>query len=188
MNILVELFIEFFRTGLFAVGGALVSIPFLYDIASRRDWMPIEMLPDMIAISESTPGPIGINMATYAGYQAQGITGGAVATFALVLPSLAIAILISKCFSRFSENSIMQSAMKGLRPAVAGLIAVAAWQIFDMAVLNSASSLNAGKFMIEHVNFKALLLLLAVFFLLLRFDKHPIYYIAASAFVGVLVF
>lgn len=95
MMTLLLLFYEFFKAGLFAIGGGLATLPFLYDIAARYDWLPMEAMPDMIAVSESTPGPLGINMATYAGYHAYGVLGAIVATTGLVLPSLIVIIIVA---------------------------------------------------------------------------------------------
>ena len=93
---MVILFLEFFKTGLFAIGGGLATLPFLYDMADKYDWFTKDMISDMIAVSESTPGPLGINMATYAGFQNMGILGGIIATLGIVTPSMIIIILISK--------------------------------------------------------------------------------------------
>ena len=118
MNIYILLFLEFFKTGLFSIGGGLATLPFLYDIADKYPWFDRAVLADMIAVSESTPGPIGINMATYVGYETGGILGGILATVALVLPSVIIIIIIAKFLNKFNENKIVKSAFYGLRPAV----------------------------------------------------------------------
>ena len=99
------LFYEFFKVGLFAIGGGLVTIPFLFDLAEQYPWFTASELADMIAISESTPGPLGVNMATFAGYKAGGILGAISATFGLVCPSLIIIMLISKLLKKFSDIS-----------------------------------------------------------------------------------
>ena len=127
-----HLFIEFFKTGLFAIGGGLATIPFLEDIARRYTWFTTEQLTDMIAISESTPGPIGVNMATYAGYQAGyaeggvllGILGGLVATLSLVLPSVIVILIIAGFLEKFKENKLVKNTFYCLRPAVIGMLAV----------------------------------------------------------------
>ena len=103
MNILVELFIEFFKIGLFAVGGGPATLPFLMDLTELKPWFTMQDLTNMIAVSESTPGPLGLNMSTYAGYQTAGIIGGITATFALVLPSLVIIMLIAKFLENFNK-------------------------------------------------------------------------------------
>ena len=133
--IFLQLFYEFFKTGLFAVGGGLATLPFLNEICQKYDWFTEQMLADMIAISESTPGPIGINMATYAGYQAAGVLGSVVATCSLVAPSIIIIVLIARFLSKFNEHPLVKSAFSGLRPAVTGLIAAAAVSVMKMGVL-----------------------------------------------------
>ena len=133
--IFLQLFYEFFKTGLFAVGGGLATLPFLNDICQKYDWFTEQMLADMIAISESTPGPIGINMATYAGYQAAGLLGSIVATCSLVAPSIIVIVLIARFLSKFNEHPLVKSAFSGLRPAVTGLIAAAAVSVMKLALL-----------------------------------------------------
>ena len=98
------LFFEFFKIGLFAIGGGMVTIPFLFDLTKKYDWFSAAELTDMIAVSQSTPGPVGVNMATYAGFQTAGISGGIIATFGLVLPSVVIVIWLSKLLSHYAEN------------------------------------------------------------------------------------
>ena len=120
--IYLTLFIEFFKIGLFAIGGGLATIPFLFQLTEKFSWFSVEDLTNMIAVSESTPGPLGVNMATYAGIKAAGSLGGVIATTGLVLPSLIIIILISKVLEKFKSNSLISSAFYGLRPAVAAMI------------------------------------------------------------------
>ena len=133
--IYLQLIYEFFKTGLFAVGGGLATLPFLNEICQKYDWFTEQMLADMIAISESTPGPIGINMSTYAGYQAAGVLGSIVATCSLVAPSIIIIVLIARFLSKFNEHPLVKSAFSGLRPAVTGLIAAAAVSVMKLALL-----------------------------------------------------
>ena len=114
--IYLELFWEFFKIGLFSVGGGLATIPFLYDIGRRYDWLDTAVIPDMIAISESTPGPIGINMATYTGYTAAGIFGALIASLAIILPSAIIVLLISGFLASFGRDKRSSNTMYGLRP------------------------------------------------------------------------
>ena len=139
MNVIFALIYEFFKTGLFAVGGGLATLPFLYDIASRYAWLDISIMSDMIAISESTPGPIGVNMATYCGYNAGfsaggiglGILSGLSATLALVLPSLITILIVARILDKFQSSTLVDNAFKGLRPVVCGLIASAALSVFS---------------------------------------------------------
>ena len=103
------LFWEFFKTGLFALGGGMATVPFLFDIGARTGWFTASELADMIAISESTPGPIGVNMATYVGFRSAGVLGGSVATIGLVTPSVIIILIVAKILSRFRNNPIVRS-------------------------------------------------------------------------------
>ncbi len=135
--IYLQLIYEFFKTGLFAVGGGLATIPFLYDMADKYGWFTKDMLADMIAVAESTPGPIGVNMATYVGFITGveeygilgGISGGVITTLGLVTPSIIVILIIAKALDAYKNNPLVQSAFYSLRPAVAGLIAGVAWSL-----------------------------------------------------------
>lgn len=122
MKELLQVFFEFFKIGLFAVGGGPATIPFLIDLSDKTDWYTMEELTNMIAISESTPGPIGLNMATYVGFHTLGIFGGLVSSIGLTLPSVVVIILIAKFLNNFNENPYVKNAFWGIRPAVTALI------------------------------------------------------------------
>lgn len=184
--VLLELFVEYFKTGLFAVGGGLATLPFLYDIAERYGWLEANMLPDMIAVSESTPGPIGINMATYAGFNAYGILGAITATFALVLPSVIIIVLIAKFLSRFNEQPMVQSTFAALRPAVTGLIAAAGWQVVQVSLLTIQSFAASGS-LLNLLDWRAVVLFAVLFVLIRKFHWHPVIYIAGAAVTGIIL-
>jgi len=174
------LFFEFFKTGLFAVGGGLSTIPFLNDMAQRYPWFTTEQLADMIAVGESTPGPIGVNCATYAGYNAAGVAGALTATFALVLPSYIIICIISGMLEKYRQNPLVDAGFKALRPAATGLIAAAGYSVFLTAVF--AGSLLNGP------DWKALLLFALLLLLtnLPRLKKlHPLAFIGAAAVAGI---
>ena len=167
--IYVILFFEFFKVGLFAIGGGLVTVPFLFDLSEKYSWFTAKELADMIAVSESTPGPLGVNMATFAGFRAAGIPGGIVATLGLVFPSLVVMILIAKMMDKYSCNTRVQRALDGIRPAVIALILSAGIEIARMAV----------------VDLKAVIALV-VFLLVIHFGKRePIFYLALSAVAGI---
>ena len=121
---------EFFKTGLFAVGGGLATIPFLQDMANRYGWFTIQDLSTMIAISESTPGPIGVNMATYIGNHMYGFVGGVATTLSLVAPSVIVVCIIAKILERFKESKVIKGIFEGLRPSVVGLILAAVLSIY----------------------------------------------------------
>ena len=182
--IYLRLFYEFFKTGLFAVGGGLATLPFLGDMADRTGWFTRAQLADMLALSESTPGPIGVNMATYVGFTTGGIPGAVVATLGLICPSL-IVILVLAAFLRGSRNNrYVEAAFSGLRPASAAMVAAAGISVAGLALLNSGAS---GWGM---VNGKALALA-SVILVLTRWVKptremHPIVFILLSAVAGVI--
>jgi chromate transporter len=176
-----QLFFEFFKTGLFAVGGGLATIPFLREIAEKYDWYTQNELTLMIAISESTPGPLGINMATYAGFSTAGILGGLIATLALVLPSVIIVLIVSKFMKRYGESRITQGMFWVLRPSAVGLIAAATGTLLMLSIT------NAG--VIEPV-FTGLYLIITTLCFINEYKKiniHPIAFIAVGAVAGIII-
>ena len=180
---MIQLFIEFFKTGLFAVGGGLATLPFLQDMAARTGWFTTAQLADMVAVSESTPGPIGVNMATYVGFTVGGIPGAAVATLGLITPSLIIILIIAAFLQAFRDNRYVNAAFYGLRPASTAMVAAAGIGVAMLTLVNTA---NAGW---DIINWKGLALA-AVILVLTRWIKatkklHPIIFILASALVGV---
>ena len=187
MNILTLCF-EFFKTGLFAVGGGLATLPFLSEMADKYPWFTHEQLADMIAVSESTPGPIGVNMATYVGFRVFGIPGAILATLSLVLPSIIIIVIIAKMMDKYMSNKYVQWAFGGLRPAVTGLIAAAGWSVVELALLD-LTDFNIARFW-EAINIPAVIIFAVVLFLA-QFKKtkklHPIVFIGACAVLGILL-
>lgn len=180
--ILVRLFCEFFKAGLFAIGGGLATLPFLQEISQTTGWFSQQDLLDLIAISESTPGAIGVNAATYAGYHTYGLAGGIVATLGLIAPSVIIIILVSKVLEKFKESSLVQQIFYGLRPASTGLIAAAGFSVV-LATLVSVTELPsdpAGAF-----NWFGILLAAALYAAIKKWNRHPVVYIAASAVIGI---
>lgn len=123
--ILLRLFYEFFKVGLFSIGGGLATLPFLYDISDKTGWFTHADITNLIAISESTPGPIGVNAATYVGFLTDGLAGAVTATIGLIAPSIVIIILISRVLERFRDSRLVDDLFYGLRPASTGLIAAA---------------------------------------------------------------
>ncbi|MBQ3281169.1 MAG: chromate transporter [Eubacterium sp.] len=121
--IYLQLFWEFFKVGLFAVGGGLATLPFLEDMAVRTGWFTTDQITDMLAVSECTPGAIGINMATYAGFQTAGVPGAVCATIGIITPAIIVIFLIAKMLKKFQDNKYVQAVFSGLRPASSGLIA-----------------------------------------------------------------
>ena len=130
------LFIEFFKIGLFAVGGGLVTIPFLFDLAQNYHWFTTSELTDMIAISQSTPGPIGVNMATYAGFNTAGIAGAVLATLSLVSPAIIVVYFVQKILDKWKNNNYVIDILNGIRPAVMALILFAGLDVAKTAIFD----------------------------------------------------
>ena len=183
MTLYLRLYWEFFKTGLFAVGGGLATLPFLYSISEQTGWYTYDDISNMIAISESTPGPLGVNMATYVGYQTEGFLGALVAPLSLVFPSVIIIILVSKVLDKFKTAPLVQHALYGLRAASAALIAAAGLGVAKIALLHLDMA-SEGVLQIFH--WKAILLAIAIYIGLKKFPKHPIFYIVISAVIGVI--
>lgn len=189
MSIYLTLFVEFFKIGLFAIGGGLATIPFLYDLTDKYDWITPGMISDMIAVSESTPGPIGINTATYVGYNVAGISGGVVASLALVLPSFLIIIVIARFIAKFQTNPYVVSVFSVLRPAVTALIAVAGLQVLQMVVFKDGSFPGfAAGFggVTAALNTGSILLFAVLLIVSFKTKFHPIVYIAIAAAAGII--
>ena len=165
------LFLEFFKIGLFAVGGGLATLPFLSELAGRYPWFDEAMLGNMIAVSQSTPGPIG---------------GVIIATVGLVTPSVIIIIIVAHVLNKFKESQAVQSIFYALRPAVTGLIAVAGFGVFKISVL-TLDRFEITKNWADFFDFKALLLFVGLYILTNKTKKHPILYIAIGAAIGVVI-
>ena len=134
--IYLRLFWEFFKVGLFSVGGGLATLPFLYSLGAKTGWFSTADVANMLAVSESTPGPIGVNMATYAGFDCAGVLGGVVATLGLVTPSVIVIVLIAMALQAFRTNKYVDAAFYTLHPASTGLIAAAGWSVFALVLVN----------------------------------------------------
>lgn len=186
--ILLRLFWEYFKIGTFSVGGGMATLPFLYAMSDKTGWFTYSQLADMIAVSESTPGPIGINMATYVGYTVAGIPGSLMATLGMIMPGIAIVLIVAKALDRFSENRFVKGAFYGLRPASAGLIAAAGLMVISVSILNIDAYTASGNFA-DLVSWKAVVLACVIWVMtnLIKPTKkwHPVVYIAASAAAGI---
>lgn len=193
MMILLEMFVRFFFVGLFAVGGGLATLPFLQSMGETTGWFTAADISDMVAISESTPGPLGVNMATYVGFQVGeqfgilgGILGGIIATLGLIAPSIIVIVIVSKMLKKFRDSKYVEYAFYGLRAASVGLIASACLGVAKIAYFNSEVMAQTGDF-ISAVDYKSIILSAVVFFCITKFKKlHPIVIIIASAAVGII--
>ena len=189
MTLYLQLFWEFFKTGLFAVGGGMATLPFLYDISNKTGWFTHAQLADMVAVSESTPGPIGVNMASYVGFVTGGVGGAVVATLGLIAPSILIVLIIAAFLKAFRDSKYVDGAFYGLRPASTALIASALVTVAKVAFF---SSQNFGDLtaVLHSVEWKAVVLAAVLLLLTLYVPRvkswHPIVFIGLSAAVGVI--
>ena len=182
--IFLRLVLEFAKTGLFSVGGGLATLPFLYEMASNTGWFTHADVADMIAVSESTPGAIGINMSTYAGFKTAGIPGGIMATLGLALPSVIIILIIARFLAKFRKNPLVEGAFYGLRPASIAMITVAGLNVAKISLLNLPAweiSHAVGDLFV----WKALALGVVLFIAQKKLKWHPVIFIAISAVVGI---
>ena len=181
--IYLQLIYEFFKIGLFAIGGGMATLPFLMDLAGKYDWYSVKELTNMVAISQSTPGPVGVNMATYAGYNAAGIPGAIVATLALVAPALIIIVVIARFLENFSENPSVQAAFYGIRPTVAALIAYAVWELMKVSMAVIEGDVITG---IDALGLGVCLILFVIMQIKKLKKLHPLVWIAAGAVIGII--
>ena len=189
-----RLFWEFFKTGLFAVGGGMATVPFLKDIGTATGWYSQTDLMNMLAVSESTPGPIGINMATYVGFTVAGIPGAVIATVGEVTPSIIVILIVAAMLAKFRDSKLVSNALYGLRPASTGLIAAACIDVVLQVLLRASSSTVSGSIMkafslVGSLNWRGLalaaVLLVVTNWVKLTKKWHPIVFIGLSAAVGV---
>ncbi len=209
--IFMDLFGQFFRVGICAFGGGLATIPFLKELGEMTGWFTIDELANMIAISESTPGAMGINMSTYVGYEVisdyynnmpLGYIGGAISTLGLVAPSILVIIVICQILEKFRNAKGVEWAFYGLRAASIGLIGNAAYSILTLSICSPDNAKDAfnyhyhGNFWTDiwgassaaitnFFNYKNLALGLFMGLLIFKFKKHPIFYIALAAVIGI---
>ncbi|MCI1273363.1 MAG: chromate transporter [Clostridiaceae bacterium] len=169
MILYIKLFLEFFRIGLFSFGGGYATIPFLYHLISTEKWFTSQQLSDMIALSSITPGPVGVNMATFAGYTTSGIKGALIATVAIVLPSFIICLIVAKLLEAFRTNKYTQTIIYVLKPVSCGLLAAVGIKMF-----------------IDNLNLLGLLLFGFFLYLTTKEKRDPLFYLAISALVGLI--
>lgn len=183
--IYLKLYLEFFKIGLFSVGGGLATLPFLQQLVDKYDWITSEQLLNMIAISESTPGPIGINTATFVGHTTAGVLGSIIASIGIVTPSIIIIIVIAHYFTKFSEKSMVKAGFYGIRPAVAGLIGAAGFEVAKIALLNIDKYINTNN-ILAIFDVKGIILFVVMLYLINKYKKHPILYLIGAAVIGII--
>ena len=165
------LFWEFFQIGLFAIGGGLVTVPFLFDLSEKYTWFTTAELTDMIAISQSTPGPVGINMATFAGYKTAGVFGALIATLSEVLPSMIVICFVAKMLGKWHENIYVNRILLSIRPAVMALILFAGWDMAKETI----------------TDYKSALILFILLIAMRLYKTSAIFYIIISAVIGIVL-
>jgi chromate transporter len=183
--IYLQLFWSFFKTGLFSVGGGLATLPFLYEMSNNTHWFTHADIADMIAISECTPGAIGINMSTYAGYMTGGLFGGIFATIGLACPSVIIILLISRFLEKFRTNTYVDKAFYGLRPASIAMISAAGINVVRVALIN-ITALTEEHDIAGFFNVPQIILAVVLFFAMKKLKWHPVVFLAISAVLGVI--
>ncbi len=192
MSIFLQLFIEFFKIGLFSIGGGAATIPYLYELSESKGWFTTSELMNFIAVAESTPGAIGVNMATFSGFLAvdgtiwEQILGSACATLGLIAPSVLIIIIISFFLSKFKSSKLVQYIFYGLRPASVALITYALYKLITPLVLNTELFKTSGIF-IDLFNLKNILIAVVLFIMVKKHKAHPLFFIALSAIIGILL-
>ena len=188
--ILLRLFFEFFKVGLFSVGGGLATIPFLTDLGSRTGWFTSGDLANMIAIAESTPGPLGVNMATYVGFTTAGIPGGIAATLGLICPAVVIIIVIARFLQKFRQSRVVDGVFYGLKAASVALITAAMLQVARIALMFHEVTVPEHGVVKTQLFYWPAILLAAVIFVLVKFTPlkklHPICFIGFAAVVGII--
>ena len=179
---LLLIYLEFFKIGIFAVGGGLATLPFLFRMADNYEWLSREMIGNFLAIGQSSPGAIGVNIAAQTGFQYGGVLGGFLAALGLVSPAIVVITIAARMLQSFRDNKTAISVFSGLRPAAAGLLAAAGLGVFKLSLYNS-----------DAANWYEILrlrecVMCAVFFLLIyKLKSHPVIYIAAGAAAGILL-
>ncbi|MCL2056878.1 MAG: chromate transporter [Oscillospiraceae bacterium] len=179
-----DLILRFLYVGLFTVGGGLASVPLLLQAVVEPGYISHTLFYNMVAISESTPGPIGVNLATYIGYGLHGIGGGVIATLSIAAPCFFISYFTARAFGRIEGSPVIKAALYGVRAAVAGLIAVAAYGVLSITVFTWGRAITTA----GPVDLKALAVFAALLFFVMRFKKHPVITVLIGAAAGVVLF
>lgn len=183
MSTMLTMFLEFMKIGLFAVGGGPATLPYLMELTYKYDWYTMTDLTNMIAVSESTPGPLGLNMATYAGFKTLGTFGGIISTLGLVLPSIVVICLIAAFLDNFNENKYVKGAFSGIRPAVCAIIASSVIGVCEVSLFNVDGAV--------YTPLPKTIILCIIVFALLQVKKlqkiHPAFWILFAAVIGIVL-
>ena len=171
MNLFIQLFLQFFHVGVFSFGGGYATLPFLYDIAEKYHWYSAKQLTDMLAISSITPGPIGVNVATFAGFATSGILGSLIATTAIILPSYIIVTIVYKVLDKFRTNRNVKGAIRGLKPAGCAIL----------------SAVGIKLLFTSNLHLLGILILVAFVVASLKQKHDPLFYLGISAVLGLVI-
>ena len=188
MIFLLKLFCEFFKVGLFAIGGGMATLPFLYALSAKSGWFTATDVANMIAVAESTPGAIGVNMATFAGFITAGIPGAAASTLGLILPSIIVVLIVANLLENFQENTVVKDAFYGLRPAAIALLCASGVSVFAVTMLSSdrlaaAADLSA---LVSAINWKAMIFGIILYAMQKRLKWNFVSFVALSAAAGII--
>jgi chromate transporter len=178
MNLLV-VFATFCRIGIFAVGGGLATLPFLFEIADRSGWLTREAVGNMLAVAQSLPGAIGVNLAAYTGFRYTGVPGGYLAALGLIAPSIIIISIVARMLKTFKESAIVTRLFSGFRPAAAGLLSAAGFSAIALSLYNPQAQV-----WYELIRLREAVLFLVIFVLVFKLKKHPVVYILAAGAAG----
>lgn len=171
MNLFIQLFLQFFHVGVFSFGGGYATLPFLYDIAEKYHWYSAKQLTDMLAISSITPGPVGVNVATFAGFATSGILGSLIATMAIILPSYIIVTIVYKVLDKFRTNRNVKGSIRGLKPAGCALLSAVGIKLLFTSNLHLLGTLILVAFVVSSLK-----------------QKHdPLFYLGISAVLGLVI-
>lgn len=185
--IYLQLFYNFFITGLFSIGGGLATLPFLYDLSDKTGWFTHAELANMLAVSESTPGAIGINMSTYVGFEVASLPGGIIATLGLISPGIIVILIVAKILEKFRQNRYVQWGLYGLRAASIALIATAGLSVIQISLIHYKLLVENGITALDIFDIKGLILAVFILFASQKWKKiHPVAWIAVSAAVGII--
>jgi len=181
------LFANFFKIGLFSVGGGYAIIPFLFEMADKSHaagsgWLTREMVGNMLAVAQSLPGAIGANLSAYTGIHYGGVPAGFIAAFGLVAPAVIVIMIVARTLKAFKGNTLVNSLFAGFRPAAAGLLSAATLGALSLSLWHADAPV-----WYEYLRWKETLIFIVSFFLIYKFKKHPILYIAAAGVVGVVL-
>jgi chromate transporter len=177
---LLFLFSQFFKIGLFSVGGGYATLPFLYELADAYGWFSREDVGNMLAVAQSLPGAIGVNLSAYTGFLYAGIPGSFAAALGLVSPSIVIIVIIARLLGAFKQNKTIAALFAGFRPAGAGLLSAAAFAAIAVSLY-----VPGWRIWYEALRWREAVLFVVLFFLIFKFKKHPVVYIAAAGLAGI---